>query len=603
VALLNSYLPLELRYLANQLTHGTASSGHPPIFGYVFMPTVFPMILGLKPIAASPTSALVGASIILAVAVLVVALAASVWHLRRGSAIAATLVTYAILGAYLAIQGADFGLFKLTLYAQPFLAAGLAVSVARAKRRYLPLVVVALVAFVAVEYSTQQGYVRDSRDPGDFRNGSAADLLPAVRSATQHERLPLVIAGANPVFIGLAAENGYGSPLFFISRDVGGPSAQVRERSHPSPTARLIQADGARPATFVLHDDAQREDEFTVNPNAERSLSNGGCTLVVPTGEQEPLNRFSLPENRHDLAILPCRSATNLLVFMDSTKGSNFYSFLSARNAVSYYQLQADPFFPGHTMAGLGRDILFQVVGASQDMRLLVNYSFSFIHDGSNAIPPSVVLGASKFALPVAGRGSARVMSAPLKPEMIDGHPYLLLDVGKTPAVQFDHRRGLDGLFGNSIPLDGRYITGYLRDVSLVSASQYGHLRPPLAVSAFPRDLGNPALEYSGVYEDGWVAQQSYFVLGAGDAADLVVHAAVPAGDAGRLTVLLDGHRIADVPATPGPLNLRIPVSRSAGPRTVALHFAQEMTLPAPDRRPVSALLGFVGFVPRTAAH
>jgi hypothetical protein len=302
------------------------------------------------------------------------------------------------------------------------------------------------------------------------------------------------------------------------------------------------------------------------------------------------------------LAVVPCRHAHDLLAFTSSSIGNDFYTAHAAINNVSYYQLQPDTFFAGQTMSGLGRYLLLQVLGPTAGMRLEVNYSFTLIHDGVNAIPPSIVVGSSRVPLPVIGRGSARVISQPLTAQTIDGHPYLLLDVGEPARIHYDKRTGLDALFGSSIPTDERRLTGYLRDISLVSASEYADMRPPLMISQFPANLANPDLEYSGVYEDGWVGRASYFVLGGGQRADLVLHASVPAGAGGRLEVLVNGRRLGDVAASPGPLVVSLPVGASSSSRKVELRFTGLIHLPEPDDRPVSALLASVGFVSPAAA-
>jgi hypothetical protein len=180
---------------------------------------------------------------------------------------------------------------------------------------------------------------------------------------------------------------------------------------------------------------------------------------------------------------------------------------------------------------------------------------------------------------------------------MIDGHPFVFLDVGEQARIHYDKRTGLDSLFGADIPTDTRRLTGYVRDISLVSGGQYSDLRPPLMVSRFPADLANTALQYSGVYEDGWVAKDSYFVLGGGARADLEVRAAVPAGAGGRLEILVNGRQLDDLAAPPGALAVRVPVSASKTPRKVELRFTGLVRLPAPDFRPVSAHLSRVGFV------
>ncbi len=60
---------------------------------------------------------------------------------------------------------------------------------------------------------------------------------------------------------------------------------------------------------------------------------------------------------------------------------------------------------------------------------------------------------------------------------------------------------------------DTRQITGFARDISFVSEENYISLTPPSALQGFADDLKNKDLEYSGFYEDGWVAETSYVVL------------------------------------------------------------------------------------------
>jgi hypothetical protein len=285
---------------------------------------------------------------------------------------------------------------------------------------------------------------------------------------------------------------------------------------------------------------------------------------------------------------------------VSSGLGQSFY-LAPNPNYVSTYELQPDPLFAGRTMAGLGQYALFQVLGPSAGMRLEVNYSFSFVHNGTEAIPHSTVVGTSATALPVTGRGSARVITAPVTPQIINGQPYLLFDVGEPARISYDHRHGLDALFGTSIPLDTRRLTGYVRDISLVSAADYARIRPPLAVSHFPADLANPDLQYSGVYEDGWMSSSAYFVLGGGTAATFELKANVLPGGPRKLEVVLNGRRLADVSVKPGVLSVNIPVAASSHWRRVELLFDGTVRLPAPDDRPVSAYLSFVGFQPRSS--
>lgn len=603
LVLLNGYLPSEINYLVGQAKYGASISGHPPLFGYTLIPSALPTLLGFQTLATPTSAPLLGFSIALALVLLLAALLASLHEARRGSAVAAVLVADAVLAVYLAAHSADFGLFKLGMYMQPLFAAGLALLVVRLRRRYLPLAAAVLVLLAVVQLSTQQLYVEGSRHPGDFRNASAADLLPRARSAIDSARGPTIIVGDNPVYIGLTAINAYGHRVYFLSRDtfspfVAAPEAALLRRSKHSHAARLMRTVGPRTARFVTYTAQPASDAFTVNPGVNSSFAENSCRLVMPTGEQGPYNRLWLPEDRHDLAVMPCRSAHDLLAFVDSRLGQSFY-LPTHPNFVSFYELQPDYYFPTRTMAGLGQYALFRVLGPTAGMRLEINYTFSFIHNGSNAIPHSVVVGARRAPLPVVGRGSARVISPPITPQIIDGEPYLLVDVGQRARISYDRRRGLDALFGTSVPMDTRRLTGYVRDISLLSAADYARLQPPLAVSSFPTALGNPDLEYSGVYEDGWVADDSYFVLAGGKAATFELKASVPAGAAHHLEILLNGRRLSELNVSAGPLSVSLPVGASSGTRRVELRFDGSIRLPAPDYRPTSALLSYVGFVRR----
>ena len=86
-------------------------------------------------------------------------------------------------------------------------------------------------------------------------------------------------------------------------------------------------------------------------------------------------------------------------------------------------------------------------------------------------------------------------------------------------------RPGVTGSWGKSVALDPRSLTSYVRDVSLVTPAQYGRLRAPSAIRSIPADLANLNLEYSGIYEDGWVARTSYAQLAGGPPGRLAIRA------------------------------------------------------------------------------
>jgi hypothetical protein len=221
-------------------------------------------------------------------------------------------------------------------------------------------------------------------------------------------------------------------------------------------------------------------------------------------------------------------------------------------------------------------------------------------HDGANKLPPVRVIGADDVRLPILGRGSARVFSPPVRPRIIGGQPYLLLDMGVNPTRPPVARAGVEGLYGRSVPLDPRYLTSYVRDVSLVSGSQFDGLRAPEAVASFPGGLADPDLEYSGIYEDGWLSEDSYVVLAGGGPANFVVRADVLPRSGGQyLVVLVNGRPVYSMKVAPGALSLRVPLAASRGRRRIELRWAGATRLRAPDLRPATALAHFIGLTKR----
>jgi hypothetical protein len=114
----------------------------------------------------------------------------------------------------------------------------------------------------------------------------------------------------------------------------------------------------------------------------------------------------------------------------------------------------------------------------------------------------------------------------------------------------------------------------------------------------FPADLANPDLEYSGMYEDGWVAESSYAVLSGGPPADLVLRATV-LPIAKHLEISVNGHAIFSKAVSPGGLDLHIPVPASTSRRTLELRWGAATRLGETDPRHASALLSTLGFAAR----
>jgi hypothetical protein len=600
--LLNTYLVAELRFVAHQASHGLqGSEGF--LFGYALVPTALPSIIGVRTLDSSTTARFTSAAIVLAAVVLVML---TIWAVRgalRGEIAAAVTLAYLALAVYLRVKSADFGLFKLYMYAQPFAAALAASVLFRVRHRVVVgVVVLAVGALVFAQARTLRVYVQRSEDPTDLPMASANGLLPFARAQLTAADPKLVSFTENPTLAKLEAAAAGQRPLYLTSRNVLGdllgqaaPSG-VYPKSIKSAIDMIAQRDGWTSRTFALHASQRVTNRFQVNVRADTLLGQRRCRFVFPTGSEVPFNRLSLPEGAEPLVARSCRDESPLLAFVQSYLGQSFY-LARKYSTISFFQLQPDYFFPGHTLSGFGRYVLFRALHPSPGTRLELSLTTTLRHDGRNRLPPAATVGSSRERLPIVGRGSARVYSAPLVFQEIDGGTYVMVDMGvggrRTPVA----RPGLSGLYGSAVPLDPRYLTSYVRDVSLISPAAYRRLRVPMKITRFPRGLANPALEYSGIYEDGWIGNRSYVVLSSRSSSSMLhIRATVLPIASQRLRVYVDGRAVWSRRLTAANLNLRVHVRTSPERRRVELRFSRQVPLQAPDLRPAAARLTSIGF-------
>ena len=317
------------------------------------------------------------------------------------------------------------------------------------------------------------------------------------------------------------------------------------------------------------------------------------------------MNRRALPEGSPEHRdALACDRLRNLLVFTASELGEGFYRS-SADRPVSFYQLEGDSFHPdSHD----GRTRPVRPVSNPGAVRTRVRLAIDFTSvTPSRRVEPSTagaVVGASRASsFDLVGRGSARVVSRPHQTAVDRRAVVHPARHGRRRSISARETRrdGRAVRQHRSVVNDTRYLTSYVRDISLVDDGAYGQLdRASRPFGSFPSDLANPDLEYSGIYEDGWVGEESYALLAAGGPTRLVVRADVPDRPAQHLHVSVDGKPVFSESVKPGRLNVIVPLPASEARRRVALRWATSAPLPAPDSRPVAAQLRFVGLDPAT---
>lgn len=623
ILLLNNFADAVPNFLLNQAQIGLREIGSNVLFPFYLVPSGLATFWGFLPIAQPMGRPLIDLAIAAGAMLLVVAGAAVLWQVWRGQPSAAFAAVMLVLAVRLASLPSDFGLYKLAMFIQPFLLGSLVVAWFSWRKsmsvtaRVLPIAVLA-----ALGLGAELHYVRLSAERGGGGGGfveipraSSLHLVSQLQNLGRTPHSPLVVSDtSNVVLAKLEA--------IYLA-----PSSQ----QYPTQdffaihTWRLMpltnwSADLIRPG-YVLQSretverwyKMQRDENFDMrggspNPFTRIAGRDGdtGYSLLASGPYLSVVNRRQPRVRGSIVAMVASQELHNYLLQVDSELGKNYYAKGNARaeGRVATFQLEPDYFYPGSFMSGVGRVILYEVLHPSPRVRLEMEFSASVLSDGRNAIPPVQAIGAQRLSFGALGRGSARLFSPPLETQTIDGRHYVAVDMGAPGRLFPQQRSGLMRWFGAAIPLDSRRITGFLRDVSALDEQEYVNFRAPGEVANFPADLGRKELEYSGIYEDGWVAEDSFVQLRQPpEGSQLTVRAMVPAlpPRATSLRVFADGNPVANAPLRAGDNEVQVPLEGPAARRRIELRFDSVTALPAPDGRLVSAQLKFVGFRENTA--
>lgn len=282
----------------------------------------------------------------------------------------------------------------------------------------------------------------------------------------------------------------------------------------------------------------------------------------------------------------------NHLVFIESQKGKHYYGGKIGEIAV--HQAEKDFFSPSAPFNALGRYFVFQIVNPSRDIWLRLNFTRTLQGGGDTLLPEHAFLQArNKIKIPFVGGGSANLYVGPFQPLSIRGSSYFAVDLGLDGRTFGNPRSGMMKLFGAHVPLDARSITGFGRDFSILSGAEYQALKRPMVLNKFPQQLAAEAgLEYSGLYEDGWISPQAFFILGPGTGQDVLkIRGHLPGVDkflaeGNQLKVRINGGPEKIYPLQVGNFTVFVPCDEKSAFTRVDIEFERTINLPSPDDRP-----------------
>lgn len=620
--ILRSYLVAALGFLLRQT--------HSGVTGYKQAADVFSQYLSLSGLAGlwgffniySPVGEpYLSAGIVIAAGLLILLTTHSLKRLFRGDFLACIFLLMLGVGGFLSLKASAFGLYKMAMYLQPFLWGSMALFFSSSKAR-LRIGSIFAPVLVAILLKTQYDYVASSRGEADRMNGTFCEIYKgsSTKILSELQELSILLQGrtlvsdsSNLVLAKLQSSAFVGKKLSLPFFDLfptktrhlnilQAPELNVTETVlHKAEKGRIMHAFFDMRRTDTEH----ARNKFWVENNTQPEDGVAGpFSLIINTALQTPFNRRLYGESLKNFHHLPWEEVRNHLVFVDSEFGRLYYSH--DRDRIALYQLEPDYFYPGKTMAGIGRNFVFQAIHPSAKVRMQIWMTASLKHDGNNLLPQAQAIGQTRVDLPFVGRGSGRVFSAPLDPQQFQGRFYLGLDMGVDGNRWNEERTGILRFFESSRPADPRKLTGFLRDISLVSDEEYQSRKCPSALQKFPDDLRNENLEYSGIYEDGWLSEESFVSFGLPSGASkaekplfLRFQGSIPnlseESSKRDLRIFVDNTEIWSQHMEPGSFDIRIPLSEGVEQRSITLKFSGGEPLPGGDSRPISAKIEFLG--------
>jgi hypothetical protein len=344
---------------------------------------------------------------------------------------------------------------------------------------------------------------------------------------------------------------------------------------------------------FDLSPDASARHEFLRFAFAGRSGSGRGA-LVTMAGDQSILNSSADHPATGRYYVRALDDVSNYLVLIGSTLGHRVIP--GVIDGVALWQREPDFSKAATGMQAMGRHLLFEVLNPAPGSRMLLDVTTGPLGRLDVELSHAAVFGEGRKEFALIGRGAARVLSDPIAPRTIDGRYYVALDMGVDPQMVPYERHGLGAQYNRQLNLDPRRIVGFARNISLVTEEQARAMSPPTAIAHFPADLFAAGLLFSGVYEDGWMAEAAKFRLGSDHQTSSVRITAHLPGAFARLSgamfeVLVDGQSVARRRLAPGDFELQAAIPRATGPRWVELRVDATDRLPSPDQRIASILL------------
>jgi hypothetical protein len=607
-------------------------SGGLVLFPWTLVPSFIPMLFGLHPFGIVGVDPLISCQILVGIAFMAYFLWRTWLNLKEGAPVGYLGFIMVGLGIYLFQKGQDFGLFKLAMYAQSVITLSLAqgfapfiYSPAASRRRWAWAT---LAVFFACTAGSQVYYAYSSL--GTFGGGLTEIVKGSALGVGFKPPTNLKYDGiesdiSNVVSAKMLAMYTQGIDTRFLSRSYMDNIANIAvlkflRTPDPDlgPEARLVEKLSL--LTFMLPWELMKGDipdyrVVTIHRASDTLLHANNWTdtssrqrnysdrlFVSIRTDLDHFNKFNpgtgwTIQNMYQYKLES--QVKDRLIFVHSELSPHYYS--SARFRAAFFQRESEPISHGTSFFhGTGRFNVFHVIHPSPDLRVVLDFTRTSLGEGRTKLPEHAVIVADEdYPLPFVGAGSARIVSQVIKPEYYEGQAYFMIDFGDLATVINKPKTGLMRWYGLEFALDDRRLIGFTRDISVITNQQYRDLDRPKKISSFPWDLLNfKGLEYSGIYEDGWTAQDAYFKLAASHAGQvLYFRGYIPEiarfqKEGVDLTISINGKPTEVVNLKAGKFLVARLIKESSDITSVLLHFSEAYVYnDREDKRAVSAFV------------
>jgi hypothetical protein len=586
-ALLGPYTLSFLFYLLSQAQQSTIQGLYDgvSIFPYFLVPNGLSVLFGfsrLGELLGEPFLSLSIAAAIIMVAVVILGL---VIGLKRRHAISAYLLVLCIVAAALIHQRNDFGVFKIAMFSQAFIWFAVILIVSRLRlAAAVATYILIFCTICATDFRIGLISFDDKISASGLLSASRNGLLTAALLDPPKDSCDVNIKTPNPPLLKIlsatpnCARSFVARPYLFAGMVAGAVKNVEQTPAHSLPGVKVYTE--AAGQEFGLS---------TIDLPFPGTQSNPIKTFKPSANFSRSVDVWPMPSIYYD----PSEPKTNELIFLSSNLGGYFY--LPDFGKTSLFEAERDLYFPNSRFAAAGRYLLFRVEDPTKKQRLLLELTTTLLADGKSELPPATVAGETRVSIGLEGHGAARVLSPPFAPLVVDGVAYALLDLGTEARLMNTPRPGLMGLYGKSVALDYRPIVAFIRKIRAVDNDAAYADVAPIRIANFPADLGNPALHFSGIYEDGWIGDRGFVTLSSDAPGKAIMRGTVPGGigmESVELTMTAGNSPPVKKLLKPGSFEIEALVE--AGENRINFQFSDIGRLPAPDNRPAAAVLSSI---------